>query len=446
MVEIVNILPGGIAAGLGLKAGDAVVSINNKDVDDLIGYRFLAADERIRLVVRLQNGKTRAFSIDKDPDDNLGIECSPFRMTRCRNRCIFCFVDQMPDGCRKSLYIKDDDYRASFLYGNYITLGALSEADWKRIFRQRLSPLYISVHTTDPELRSFMLGNKKAPDIMENMKRLAAGGIRMHAQIVLCPGINDGLYLQRTLNDLSGLAPAVMSIAVVPVGLTAFRKNAFPLRTFTRREARIVLKSVTEFGTRFKKQFGTRLAYPSDEFYIKAGVPVPLPSFYEDFPQRENGVGMAADFLREVSRTKLPKRVAPIQATAISGHSFSKILGGVLERLRLVEGIRIRQVVVPNKFFGPSVTVTGLLTGQDIFRALQGKRLGDLVLVPAAALKEEEDVFLDGMSLAQLSRKLSTNVVKVESFRRMIAVLRSEGRSVHDFRQNEDLRHIRPSR
>jgi len=427
LVEIENILPGSSAAGLGLKRGDVLVSINNKDVDDCIGYRFLVADERIKLVVRRQNGTTKTFTIDKDPDDNLGIECAPFRMKRCRNRCIFCFVDQMPANCRKSLYIKDDDYRASFLYGNYITLGALSEPDWERIFNQRLSPLYISVHTTDPALRSFMLGNKKVPDIMESMKRLAAGGIRMHAQIVLCPGINDGLHLQKTLNDLAGLFPAIMSIAVVPVGLTAFRKKAFALRTFTRQEARVVVTSVTEFGARFKKQFGTRLAYPSDEFYIKAGVPIPSPSFYEDFPQIENGVGMVADFLREVSRTKLPKKIAPIKATVISGVSFSTILKSILERLRSLEGVRIRHVTVVNKFFGPSVTVTGLLTGRDILSALQGKRLGDLVLVPAVALKNDEDVFLDNMSLAELSCALSVKVVKVESYQQMIAVLRSEG-------------------
>jgi putative radical SAM enzyme (TIGR03279 family) len=428
LVEIENILPGSSAAGLGLKKGDVLVSINNKDVDDCIGYRFLISDERIKLVVRRQSGTTKTFTLDKDPDDNLGIECAPFRMKRCRNRCIFCFVDQMPGTCRESLYIKDDDYRASFLYGNYITLGALSEPDWERIFSQRLSPLYISVHTTEPALRSFMLGNKKAPDIMESMKRLAAGGIRMHAQIVLCPGINDGFHLQKTLDDLAGLFPAVMSIAVVPVGLTAFRKKAFALRTFTRQEARVVIQSITEFGTRYKKRFGTRLAYSSDEFYIKAGAPIPTASFYEDFPQIENGVGMVADFLRDVSRTKLPKRSAPIKATVISGVSFGKILGNILARLRSIAGIRIRHVTVVNKFFGPSVTVTGLLTGRDIFRALQGKRLGDLVLVPAVALKNDEDVFLDNMSLAQLSRKLSIKVVKVENYRQMLAVLRSEGR------------------
>jgi putative radical SAM enzyme (TIGR03279 family) len=428
LIEIVDILPGSTAAGLGLETGDVIVSINSKDVCDIIDYRFFVADERVTLLVRRHKGETRAITVDKDPDDSLGIECSPFRIQRCRNRCIFCFVDQMPTRSRKSLHVKDDDFRASFLYGNYITLGALSESDWERIFQQRLNPLYISVHSTDPALRSFMLGNKKTPDILESMNRLAAGGIRMHAQIVLCPEINDGPHLLKTLDDLSGLFPAIASIAVVPVGLTAFRKGLFPLRTFTRQEARAVIKSVTSFGTRWKKQFGTRLVFPSDEFYVKAGVPVPAPSFYEDFPQRENGVGMTADFLREASRTKLPKRIAPIKATVVTGVSFGKLFRSVLERVRAIEGARIRQVTATNGFFGPSVTVAGLLTGRDILKALQGKRPGDLVLVPAEALREEDDLFLDGMSLGQLSAKLKTAVVKVESFRHMITVLRGEGR------------------
>ncbi len=429
MIEIVNIRPGGTAAELGLKPGDRIVSINATDVHDCIDYSYLVADERITLKVRRQNGKTGTISLDKDPDDTLGIECKTFDVKRCRNRCIFCFVDQMPAGCRKTLYIKDDDFRASFLYGNYITLGALSEADWARIFRERLSPLYVSVHTTDPALRSFMLGNKKAPDIMENMKRLASGGIQMHAQIVLCPGINDGPHLTKTLHDLSGLFPSVASIAVAPVGLTAFRKKVFPLRTFTRREAGTVLESVTQIGRRFKKQFGTRLVFASDEFYIKAGAPLPAASFYEDFPQIENGVGMTTDFLQAASRTKLPKRIASIKATVITGVSFGKILKRLLERLKLVEGVGIRQVTVLNGFFGSSVTVAGLLAGRDILHALKGKRLGELVLVPAAAIKEDDDRFLDGMTLGQLSQKLSARVVAVATIKELLAALRSERRN-----------------
>ena len=428
MLEIDSILPDSTAARLKLKAGDILDSINNHVVHDVIDYQFLVADERITIAFHTKDGKSGKINVVKDPDDNLGITFSPFPITRCKNRCIFCFVDQMPAGCRKSLYIKDDDYRASFLYGNYITLGALSEMDWARIFSQRLSPLYISVHATDPSLRSIMLRNKKAPDIMESLKRLAAGGIRMHTQIVLCPGINDGAHLQKTVKDLSGLFPAVSSIAVVPVGLTKYRKDLFSLRTFKRSEAHAVIDQMTSMGKQFKRQLGTRLVFASDEFYIKAGEAVPPASFYEDFPQRENGVGMVAEFLRDVSRTRMPKQFPNIRVTAITGASFSAILKKVLERVKKVPGIRIDLVTVPNIFFGSSVTVAGLLTGRDILRALRNRRAGDILLVPANALKEDEDVFLDGMTLEQLGSSHGIRIEKVESFKHMISILRNQGR------------------
>lgn len=424
MLEIVNIRPGGIAEGLGLKAGDVLESVNGKEVHDVIDYRFFVADDRATILFYSKEGTPGKLVVKKDPDDNLGLEFAPFRITRCRNRCIFCFVDQMPAGCRKSLYVKDDDFRASFLHGNYITLGALAENDWTRIFSERLSPLYISVHTTDHSLRTFMLGNKRAPDILSSMKRLAAGGIIMHTQIVLCPGINDGEHLQKTLHDLSGLYPSVASIAVVPVGLTACRKKLYPLRPFTRSEARSVLEQVTHFGKKFKRRFGTRLVFASDEFFIKAGEPFPPLSFYEELPQRENGVGMVAEFLRDVSRSRIPKKLAPITLTLVTGASFSSILKRSLERLRTVEGLRIRLVTVLNYFFGPSVTVAGLLTGQDILRTLKGKRLGDLVLIPANALKEEEDLFLDNVSIKQLEHALSVRIVKADNFSDILAALR----------------------
>jgi putative radical SAM enzyme (TIGR03279 family) len=429
LLEIVNILPDATAERLGLRSGDVLDTINGKEVHDVIDYRFLVADEHIVVSFHSKSGKARKIVVEKDPDDNLGLEFSPFRITRCHNRCIFCFVDQMPAGCRKSLYIKDDDYRASFLYGNYITLGALSENDWERIFRERLSPLYISVHTTDHALRTFMLGNKKAPDILASLKRLASGGIRMHTQIVLCPGINDGDHLQKTLEDLSNLFPAVASVAVVPVGMTAFRKKVFPLRSVTASEARGVIVQVSRMGSRFKRKLGTRLMFASDEFYIKAREPFPPLSFYEDCPQLENGVGMVPKFLHEAKRVRIPKRLAPITLTIVTGVSFGGILKRVLEQLRAVEGAAgIRVVIARNGFFGPSVTVAGLLTGQDILRALKGKRLGDLVLIPASSLKEDEDVFLDNMHLEQLEHALSVKVLKGDSFKDIIDVLREKRR------------------
>jgi putative radical SAM enzyme (TIGR03279 family) len=272
-----------------------------------------------------------------------------------------------------------------------------------------------------------MLGNKKAPDILASMKRLAAGGILMHTQIVLCPGINDGDHLQNTLDDLSSLFPAVASIAVVPVGMTSFRKKLFPLKLFTRSAAGEVIERVTQLGSRFKRRFGTRLVFASDEFYIKARESFPPLSFYEDLPQRENGVGMVSEFLRDAARTRIPKRLAPINLTLVTGVSFGNILKSVLERLRTDGVSRIRLVIAKNVFFGASVTVAGLLTGQDILRALRGKRLGDMVLIPASSLKEDEDVFLDNMRREQLEQALSIKVQKVERFSEVITVLRGEG-------------------
>jgi NifB/MoaA-like Fe-S oxidoreductase len=406
LLEIARVLPGSAAARLGLAPGDALISVNGEEINDCIDYAFAIADEHPSLVVKKKDGPLVRTAVPKEPEDDLGLEFAPLRVRRCRNRCVFCFVDQMPKGCRRSLYVKDDDFRASFLFGNYITLGALTEDDWDRIFSQRLSPLYVSVHATDPSLRSFILGNKKAPDIMTSLKRLAAGGIRMHTQIVTCPGINDGPHLARTVEDLAGLFPAVASIAVVPVGLTAHRKGLFPLKAFTPRGAKALLKSI--------------------EFYIKAGKPAPPASFYEDFPQIENGVGMVAEFIGDARRAKLPARIASRTVTIVTGVSFGAILKGVLQRLKKVKGASIRLVTVKNRFFGPSVTVAGLLTGQDIVKALRGRDPGALVVVPAHAVKEDEDVFLDNMTLAHLERALGTPVRTAGTLGELVATLRDE--------------------
>ncbi|MEK6698322.1 MAG: DUF512 domain-containing protein [Nitrospirota bacterium] len=426
MLEIARVLPGSAAARLGLASGDALISVNGEEINDCIDYAFTIADEHPSLVVKKKGGSLVETAVPKEPDDDLGLEFAPLRVRRCRNRCVFCFVDQMPKGCRRSLYVKDDDFRASFLFGNYITLGALTEDDWDRIFSRRLSPLYVSVHATDPSLRSFILGNRKAPDIMAGLKRLAAGGIRMHTQIVTCPGINDGPHLARTVEDLAGLFPAVASIAVVPVGLTAHRKGLFPLKAFTSRGAKALLESVEGLGAKYKKKFGARLVFASDEFYIKAGEPTPPASFYEDFPQIENGVGMVAEFLGDARRTKLPARIASRTVTIVTGVSFGAILKGVLQRLNRVKGVSIRLVTVKNRFFGPSVTVAGLLTGQDILKALRGRNPGALVVVPAHAVKEDEDVFLDNMTLAHLERALGAPVRTAGTLRELVAALRGE--------------------
>jgi len=427
VLEIDAVEPGGIADGLGIKKGDAICTINRQPVNDVIDFKFLTAEEHLTLRIANPHGHTRIISLHKEFDDSLGLAFASIRVKRCRNKCIFCFVDQMPPGCRKSLSVKDDDYRASFLYGNYITLGSLSEQDWQRIFDLRLSPLYISVHATDPALRSFIIGNKKAPDILTNLRRLADGGIRMHTQIVLSPGINDGRFLMRTLDDLAGLYPSVISIAVVPVGLTSYRKNLYPLRTYTRREAREVIAMVNAFGNRLKKQFGSRVVYVSDEFYIKAQVPVPSAAYYEEFPQIENGVGMVADFLQNAARVRLPARIAKFSLTLVTGMSFANVLRDTAVRLKRVAGLTYRVVAARSFFFGSSVTVAGLLTAGDIAASLKGKRLGDIVLIPAESLREGDNVFLDDENLESLERKIGVPVKAVSHFRDLAAILRKAG-------------------
>jgi len=429
LLEIARVLPGSLGLKIGLEPGDRIVSVNNSEIHDVIDFKYFSSDERIALVARKASGRLLRSVVTKMPDDDLGLEFVPFRIKKCRNNCLFCFVDQMPKGCRQSLSIKDDDFRASFLHGNYITLGNLTEQDWERIFNQRLSPLYISVHATDTALRASLLRNRRAPDIMTALRRLAAGGIKMHTQIVLCPGINDGAHLVKTIEDLSGLYPAVSSIAAVPVGLTSHRKKLYPLKPYTPRQARGVLEIITRLEKKYKKQFGTRLVFASDEFYIKAKEPIPPVSFYEDFPQIENGVGMTAEFIRDAARTRLPVKIHPVMATAVTGVSFSRKLRDLLKRFDDVNGAGVKLVTVKNRFFGPLVTVAGLLTGRDVLHALKGRKLGSMLMIPSDALKEDEGLFLDGMSLDQVERALKVKVVPVGSFKDMVAALRGRGRT-----------------
>lgn len=414
MLDVLKVAAGSLADRLGISRGDAIVSVNGAVINDPIDFAFHSADEDLRFVIRSASGRQRTVRVADRGLSDFGLEFPPLRIRRCSNHCIFCFVDQMPKSCRRTLSVKDDDFRASFLHGNYITLSSLSDADRERISAQRLSPLYISVHTTDRALRSFMLGNSRAPDILSELSELASEGIAMHTQVVLCPGINDGPVLEQTIRDLARLRPAVLSIAVVPVGLTSHRTGLYPVRPVTRAKARSVLEAVHRHGAAFRRRLGTRLVFAADEFYIKAGVPVPSASFYEDFPQIENGVGMAASFVRDARRTRLPERTTIRRITIVTGVSFQRVLRPFLELLRSIDGLSTNLLVVRNKFFGPSITVAGLLTGQDILAALRGRRNGDLVLIPATALKEDAPVFLDDMRLDELSARLSVPMAPVD--------------------------------
>lgn len=417
---------GGIADELGIASGDRICAVNGRPVRDILDYRFLTADDTLELLVESSNGAF-LYEIEKDYDESLGIGFqSPFpNLKKCRNRCIFCFVDQMPPGLRRSLYIKDDDYRLSFWDGNFITLTNLEEADFARIVEQRLSPLYVSVHTTNPELRRKMMGNPRAGEILRQMGFLARHGIELHTQIVLCPGVNDGRELERTIGDLGALAPSVRSVAVVPVGRTRYREKLFSLSAFTPEQANEVISSVHRWQDRFLTMFDTPLVYAGDEFYIKAGITVPAAERYGGFPQLENGVGLVRLFLDEWKDVRRALCQAPPKVTVVTGEMGASILGTVIEQLNRDTGSKIVLLPVPNRFFGPDVTAAGLLTGADIREALRGLNFGDLVVIPAVALKNGT-TFLDDVTLEDLRQDLGVSIVAAGGPRELIEIIEKQ--------------------
>lgn len=415
-VRVARVRRGGLAAEAGLAPGDLLVAVNGTTLRDLIDFHLLAGEERLRIALR-RDGAEHTVTLERRWGKELGLELAPpapGEISTCSNKCIFCFIHQLPRGMRRSLYVKDDDYRLSFLHGNYITLTDLEEPEIERIIAQRLSPLYISVHATDPDLRRLLLGNPRTlrGDLLERMTRLARAGIRMHAQIVVCPGINDGPHLERTVRDLARLHPGVATVAVVPVGLTRFRERLPALRTLTPDEARALVGAIHSWQAASLRERGTRLVFAADELYLQAGAPIPPARAYEGYPVLEDGVGLVRRFeegFRRILR-RLPRRVAPPRTVSlVTGELFAPVLAGLLAEVR-VHGLTLQLCPVPNAFFGGNISVAGLLTGQDIVRALAGRWLGDLLLVPGAALKEGEGVFLDDMTPADLEAHLGLPV------------------------------------
>lgn len=406
--------PGSIAAEFELAPGDRVVAINDVALEDLIDYRFYSTDERLNVLVAKKDGEQWLLEIDKEYDEDLGLSfAAPFpKMNRCRNRCLFCFVDQMRPGLRSSLYIKDDDYRLSFLEGNFITLTNVGERDLRRIANQRLSPLYVSVHTTNPALRRRLMGHRRAGGIMGQLGFLKAAGVEVHTQLVLCPGLNDGGELSRTVKDLATLWPSVRSVGVVPVGRTRYRDGLHPLQGFTASGARAVVATVTAWQGHYRERFGKSFVYAADEFYLFAGLGVPSAEAYDDFPQLENGIGLVRLFLDEWSAVEpgLPDRVPPRRVTVVSGRLAAAFFGPLVERLNRVDGLEVRLALIDNEFLGPTVTVSGLLSGGDIAEQLAGGPPADLVVVPGSALKDGH-AFLDDMTTTELGRLLGAPVV-----------------------------------
>ncbi len=411
-VKIVEVEAESAAHEAGLRKGDTLLSIGGHPIRDSLDYMFCRDDEVLETVI-VRRGKKHEVLIELDEWEDPGIILDDFAIRSCGNKCIFCFVSQLPKGLRRPLYLKDEDYRMSFLYGNYITLTNLSQSDRKRIVEQRLSPLYISVHSTDPGLRRLMLGNQKAPDVLKELKFFASYRIHMHTQIVLCPGYNDGEDLKRTIKDLCALYPYVESVAVVPVGLTAQHKQG--LRPVEKKDAADALAIVETFQRRYRKKYGDPVVYSADELFIKAGRGFPKLTDYGELPQIENGVGMVPLFMNLARRIRPEEPTGPQKRyLTITGKSFYPYLKRFVDKLNR-KGYDVTAVGVENNFFGSSVTVTGLLTGRDVLRALSGKtREYDILLLPEVALREGNDMFLDDVCPADIARalKIKTEIIE----------------------------------
>jgi len=348
-------------------------------------------------------------------------------LIQCNNRCPFCFIDQQPPGKRESLYLKDDDYRLSFLYGSYLTLTNLSQREWQRIEQLRLSPLYVSVHATEPEVRIQLLKNPRAGQILQQLKWFQERRLQIHAQVVVCPGINDGMHLERTMLDLAqfhtGEVPTVASVAVVPVGLTRFRPTADELIPVSREKAAEVISQVGDLQFKFRQQLRSTFAWLADEWFLIAGQELPPESNYEDYPQIDNGVGSIRSFLKQFSLAaqQLPQRVSPPrQFTWVVGNAVEKAFQPILQRLNSVEGLKVNMAALCSHYWGQTITVTGLLTGQDLLQQLQGKYLGNAILLPAMMLKNGDTCFLDDMTLAELAGKIDTPVLPVRGVEELI--------------------------
>ncbi len=416
MVLITDVVKGSPAQQHKILPGDRLVSINGNPVSDVLDYRFYLCEKKLHIIIR--RGE-EDFSVDirKGEYDDIGLEFETFLMDKkhsCRNKCIFCFIDQLPRGMRDTLYFKDDDSRLSFLQGNYITMTNLSEADVDRIIKMKMSPIHISVHTTNPELRVVMLKNPNAGKSLAYLRRFADAGTEMDCQIVLCRGINDGAELERTMHDLACLHPAVTSVSVVPAGMTKFRDGLYPLTPFSAAEAASVIAQVETFAAGCLSAYGERIFYAADELYIKAGLPLPDAEYYEEFRQLENGVGMMAsmreEFADAIAQARDDGREREVScATGAAAFPFIQELCGQIEAV--FSHVRIHVYQIDNHYFGESITVAGLLTGQDLLEQLKDRPLGETLFIPSNSLRYEGDLFLCGMSVTELSAALGVDVV-----------------------------------
>lgn len=414
MVQITGVVSGSPAKKAGIQAGEILLSVNGHPVRDVLDYMFYAAEADVSLLLE-ENGVQREVHIRKGEYDDLGLEFESFLMDEkqsCRNKCVFCFIDQMPPGMRETLYFKDDDARLSFLQGNYVTLTNMTQEDVDRIMQMKLN-INVSVHTTNPELRCKMMNNRFAGEKLDYLWQMARAGIQLNCQIVLCPGLNDGEELDRTLTDLGSMLPALTSVAVVPVGLSKYREGLYPLTCFTKETAAAVLDQIGAYQQRFLSEFGTRAVFPSDEFFLLAERDIPEADYYEDYPQYENGVGLlrslADEFSEALSDAEPPESPRSVSiATGMSAYPFIQKLAEQAEER--FPGLKCHVYGIRNDFFGETITVTGLLTGQDMIAQLKGKPLGENLLLSEAMFRKNSEVFLDDVTILDVEEALHTKI------------------------------------
>lgn len=413
-VTISGVLPGSSAARKWIRPGDRLLTLNGHEITDVLDYRFYLDEPRLSAVLETPEGK-RVVRLHRDADGETGLIFDTYLMDkqhRCRNKCVFCFIDQMPPGMRESLYFKDDDSRLSFLFGNYITLTNLSEHEVSRIIDMHISPLHVSVHTTNPELRCRMMHNRFAGESLSLLHRFADAGIRLECQLVLCPGMNDGDELLRSMRDLAALGSAVESVAAVPVGLTKYREGLEPLRLFTKEEAAAVIDAVEAFGDRMLKERGNRIFYPADEFYLKAGRPIPDASFYGEMAQLENGVGLVALLFEEFRQALETCRTTPAGTpmTIATGTAAAPLMRMLIDEAgKKWDNLHVDVIEIHNGFFGETITVAGLVTGGDLIHQLRG-RVAPVLLIPDTMLRHEGDRFLDDVLPGDVERELGVEL------------------------------------
>ena len=419
MVAITGVLKGSSAERQGIQVGDLLISVNGHTITDILDYRFYLCEKKLSVLL-CRDGKEYTVNIKKDEYDDIGLEFETFLMDKkhsCRNKCIFCFIDQLPRGMRDTLYFKDDDSRLSFLQGNYITMTNLTDDDVSRIIQMKMSPINISVHTTNPELRVFMLKNPNAAGSLRYMQRFAEAGTEMNCQIVLCRGVNDGAELEKTMHDLACMYPSVIHVSIVPAGMTRFREQnkLYPLTAFSREEAISVIRQVEAFAEKCLAHYGSRIFYVGDEFYQQAGLPIPDAEYYEDFHAIEDGVGMIASMRQEFEDALAEAEEDESLCREISiatGKAASGFFAELAEKFReKYPNVNIHIYEVKNRYFGESVTVAGLLTGEDLKQQLSGKTLGEVLYISSNMLRYEGDLFLCGMHIDDLSEALGVEIV-----------------------------------